>query len=255
MEIEQISAKGVEKHGLSVFVDESGSITKTDIAHNRFFIIAVLFTRNSIRLRRYFKKGIANLLKTEKYKKLYNDNGEIKGSQVSETTKKDVYDRVIRNCINDFELGIIVLYNNYTTDNFIKNHARTFNYIFQTYLDNLFRKHSKYANDTNTMHILLDEQNISTNAKYTLGGYLEQQLTVFNPLCNHFEAKYANSKDHDLLQLIDFISNTFYRNLEKHDETSVDNAQLLLNCVCGKKLFDFSISHDIKVYVGKEKGV
>ena len=34
-----------EKFNLSVFVDESGSITKTDISHNKYFFIAVLFTR------------------------------------------------------------------------------------------------------------------------------------------------------------------------------------------------------------------
>ena len=32
------------------------------------------------------------------------------------------------------ELGIIVLDNNYTTDRFIENHARSFNYMIQTYL-------------------------------------------------------------------------------------------------------------------------
>jgi hypothetical protein len=101
------------------------------------------------------------------------------------------------------------------------------------------------------MHLLLDEQNISTDAKYTLDGYLEQQLTVLNPLCTHFEVKYGNSKNHTLLQFIDFVSNTFYRNLEKHDETSVDNAVMLLDSICGKRLFDFSESRNTKVYLGK----
>ena len=253
METDQTSAINVKKHGLSVFVDESGSITKTDIAHNRFFIIAILFTRDSIRLKRYFRKGIANLIKTEKYKAIYEKNGEIKGSEVSETKKKEIYDRIIRNCKGDFELGIIVLDNNYTTETFIKNHARTFNYVFQTYLDNLFRNYSNYANDTDTMHIILDEQNISTDAKYMLDGYLNQQLTIINPLCDRFEAKYADSKNHPLLQLIDFISNTYYRNLEKHIEESVENAVMLLDCVCGKRLFDFSVQHDIRVYLGKNE--
>ena len=249
-----VSVVDMTKYGLSVFVDESGSITKTDIANNKFFIIAILFTRDSVRLKRYFRKGIANLLKVEKYKSIFVKNNEIKGSEVSETKKKDIYDRIIRNCKDDFELGIVVLDNNYTTDAFIKNTARTFNYVFQTYLDNLFRKHSKYASNTNIMHILLDEQNIATDAKYTLDGYLEQQLAVVNPLCNRFEVKYADSKNHALLQFIDFVSNTFYRNIEKHIETSVDNAKMLLDCVCGKRLFDFSVNHGIEIYLGKKSG-
>ena len=32
-----------EKFNLSVFVDESGSITKTDISHNKYFIIVTFF--------------------------------------------------------------------------------------------------------------------------------------------------------------------------------------------------------------------
>jgi hypothetical protein len=230
------------KQGLSVYVDESGSITKNNVTNNQHFIIAVLFTRETARLKRYFRKGISTLLKINKYRILQTKNGEIKGSQVSETVKKDIYDRIVRNCKDDFELGIIVLDNNNTTDSFIKNHARTFNYIFQIYLHNQFRNFSKYADDTLTMHIILDEQNIATDAKYTLDGYLEQQLTVVNPLCDHFHVKYADSKNHTLLQFIDFVSNTFYRNLEKHDATSNDNVKRLMDCICGKKLFIFPLT-------------
>jgi hypothetical protein len=236
------------KASLTVFVDESGSITKTDITHNQYFIISILFTRDSKRVKRYFRKGIAKLLKNDKYKKLYDGNGEIKGSQVTETIKSDIYNRIVRNCKDDFELGIIVLDNNYTTDAFRANHARTFNYMFQKYLDNLFRHFSRYASDISIMHILLDEQNIATDATYTLDGYLQQHLTVENPLCDHFDVKYADSKEHSLLQFIDFVSNSFYRNLEKKDRTSCNNIKTLLPCVCGQRLFDFSSSHNLELF-------
>ena len=42
-----------EKFDLSVFIDESGSITKTNISHNKYFIIAVLFTRKRNILKYY----------------------------------------------------------------------------------------------------------------------------------------------------------------------------------------------------------
>lgn len=80
----------------------------------------------------------------------------------------------------------------------------------------MFRHCSKYAKNTRDIRILLDEQNISTDAKYTLDDYLEQHFTVLDPLCNSVDVKYTDSKNHAMIQLIDFISNSFYRNLEKH---------------------------------------
>lgn len=182
----------IEKNFLTAFIDESGSITKTDIEHHKYFIIAILFTRNSKRIKRYFQKGISSLMKSEKYKKIMEENGEIKGSEVSETKKNKIYDRIIRNCKDDFEIGIIVLDNNYTTKELIKNHARTFNYILQLFFDNSFRNCSKYKNTVTDMHLIIDEQNIATDAEYTLDGYLNQHLTVINPICNHFDVIFLN---------------------------------------------------------------
>jgi hypothetical protein len=240
------------KSDINVYIDESGSITKKDIEHHKYFIIAILFTRESQRIKRYYKKGISSLLQNDKYKNLLKTNGEIKGLEISETKKHDIYDRIIRNCSNDFEVGIIVLDNNYTTDNFIKNHARTFNYILQVFFDSLFRNSSKYANTLKDTHMIIDEQNIATDAVYTLEEYLNQQLNIVDPICNHFDVKYVDSKYHPLIQLIDFISNTFYRNLEKHDNTSIQNIRLLEKVLCGGRIFDFSKNHNTKLYLGKE---
>ena len=57
------NTKSMLYEDLSVFIDESGSITKTDISFNRYFIIAILFTRKYSRIKRYFQKGIASLIK------------------------------------------------------------------------------------------------------------------------------------------------------------------------------------------------
>lgn len=63
-----------EKTFLTVFIDESGSITKTDVEHHKYFIIALLFTRNSGRIKRYFQKGIASLMQNPKYKTIMTQN-------------------------------------------------------------------------------------------------------------------------------------------------------------------------------------
>lgn len=238
---------GNEKFNLSVFIDESGSITKTNVSHNKYFIIAILFTHDSVKLKTNFRRGISRLIKKKKFKDILDANGEIKGSDISEIKKRIIYDKIFKNCKDDFEIGIIVLDNSYTTEQFIKNHARTFNYILQLFFDNSFRHASKYVNYVNNMYIILDEQNIATDAKYTLDGYLEQHFTVLNPLCNHFDVKYADSKNHSLLQFIDFVSNTFYRNIEKHNKDSIENVKKFLPYLCGGKIFDFSTNHDTKL--------
>lgn len=250
LQTEDTEAEKSKKESLTVYVDESGSITKTAISKNRYFIVALLFTRDSERLKRYYRKGISTLIKkSPRYKKILNENGEIKGSELPEAKKKLIYERIIRNCKDDFEIGIIVLDNNYTTKEFIENHARTFNYIVQMYFDSFFRQHSKYKDTISKMHLFIDEQNIATDAKYTLDGYLNQHLTVMNPICDCFEVRYSDSKNHLLIQLVDFISNTFYRNIEKHDEISKETVKILLDEVCGNRIFDFSTDHDTKLFL------
>ena len=59
------------------------------------------------------------------------------------------------------------------------------------------------------------------------------------PLCAHFHVAYVDSKNTPLIQFIDFTSNSFYRNLEKHDRTGIENIKLLINCVCGKDYLIF----------------
>jgi hypothetical protein len=232
------------KRSLSVFIDESGSITKTNVSHNKYFIIALLFTQNSQKINRYFKKGIAKLMKVKKYKDSFVKNGEIKGNEVPESKKKDIYDRIIRHCKNDFEIGIIVLENNYTTDKFIQNHARAFNFLIQKYMDNMFRNLSKYRENISNIHLIVDNQNIATDAKYTLDGYLNQHLTIVDPLCDHFHVDYTDSKQSPMVQFIDFISNSFYRNIEKRDRESIVNIKLLMDYLCGQRFIDFSVNKD-----------
>ena len=238
-----------ETKDISVFIDESGSITKTKVSQNQYFVIALLFTRDSMKIKRQFRKGIASLLKKPKFKHLMERDSEIKGSEVSENRKKAIYDRIIRNCGEDFELGIIVMNNDHTTDDFIKNHARTFNYVLQLYLDHCFRHKSKFAKNVHAMNLMIDEQNIATDTRYTLDDYLEQQFTVYHPLCDHFNVEYVDSKQHSMIQLIDFIANTFYRNLEKHDEISKETVEMLMEYVIGGDIFLFPNTHDTKLFL------
>ena len=229
-----------------VYVDESGSITKTNISNNRYFVIAMIFTEDPVAIRRLYKKSISKLMrKNDKYTDWIHKNREIKGSDITEPVKRSVYEHIIAHAADKIELGIIVLDNQYTTDRFIENHARSFNYMIQTYLDSYFRKHSRFMYGTGKIEFVIDEQNIATGAKYDLGGYLNQQLTFKKPICDRFEVAYTDSKNEKMVQLADFIANTFYRNIEKKINESRETVGLWLPTLCNGDIFDFSEGHDI----------
>ncbi len=233
----------IQEKTLYVYVDESGSITKTNISNNRYFVIAMIFTDDPIAIRRLFKKKISQMMKrNDKYRELIQQNKEIKGSDISETIKNDIYKYILLHGSDKIELGLVVLDNEYTTEKFIQNHARSFNYMIQTYLDSCFRKYSKFMKGYGRINFIIDEQNIATGAEYELCGYLNQQLTLKNPICDLFEVSYLDSKNEKLIQLSDFVANTFYRNIEKKNQESKENVRMLLTTLCNR---DFSESHDI----------
>ena len=238
---------------LYVFVDESGSITKTNISNNRYFVISMLFTKEPVAIRRLYKNRISKMMrKNEIYQDMIIRNREIKGSDISETTKKPVYEHVLAHSSGKMELGIIVLDNQYTTDRFIENHARSFNYMIQTYLDSYYRNHSIFMSGKGIIEFVIDEQNVSTGARYDLDGYLNQQLTLKNPICDSFKVSYTDSKNEKLVQFSDFIANTFYRNIEKKNAESRMNVKLWLPALCNGDIFDFSESHDIALNLPPE---
>lgn len=84
-------------------------------------------------------------------------------------------------------------------------------------------------------------------AKYGLEEYLNQQLTICNQLCDTFTVQYTDSKNEKLVQLADFIANTFYRNIEKNNDESKGNVSMWLPTLCNNDVFDFSKSHDIQL--------
>jgi hypothetical protein len=96
---------------------------------------------------------------------------------------------------------------------------------------------------------IIDEQNIATGAEYELCGYLNQQLTFRNPICDLFSVEYVDSKNEKLVQLADFLANSFYRNIEKHNQESKENIKMWKSVMCNQDIFDFSDAHDISLHL------
>lgn len=119
-------------------------------------------------------------------------------------------------------------------------------------MDSNFRKHSGFMSGSGKIEFIIDEQNVATGAQYGLEGYLNQQLTIAHPVCDEFTVHYTDSKNEKLVQLADFIANTFYRNIEKKNQESRATVKMWLPILCNKDVFDFSESHDIKLNLNEE---
>jgi hypothetical protein len=232
---------------INVFVDESGIIAKQKSDNTRYFVIALLFVReeDTELLKRSFKK--ARLAIAKKKKKLYEElveNKEIKGSSLVEMDKNKIYCKVIEKVDDKFEVGIILLDNTKATKKFRSVSSRAFNFLIKLYLINIFKKSDMYK-ELDNLRFIIDERNVATKSKYTLQEYLNTELNLDEHFCNgEIEVCYSDSKKSLLLQMTDFIANTFFRKYQKNMD-DFGNTELLLKRSVKGKVFLFPNYHKI----------
>lgn len=236
-----------------IFVDESGSITK-EINWNKYFVICMVFTKDKIKLNRAFRKENIKLAKKyPKLGKMLNDNKEIKGNNITEKRKYELYKNMVEKYGDLFELGIIVLDNRYTSTQLSLEKARCFNFLIQEYMGNYFRHHCRFFDRKNTVceniNFMIDERNVKTNAKHKLDGYLTSHLKVFDPICTKtINVAYTDSKNVALVQFADYIANTFLRNMKRIKESN-QNVSLLQKNLCDNRIFVFPLGYDIHIEI------
>lgn len=226
---------------ITVFVDESGTISKEHAKKQDYFIITLLFVENDKMeyVKKLFRKYRLQIIKKkENLIQILNEKKEIKGSQLSEVDKSKIYSKLLEKCGQDFEVAVIVLDNNKATLRFKSNTSRVFNYLIKTYLSAYFAKYSKYRN-LNSIKFIIDERNVATNSRCTLQEYLNTELNLVNTFAKEdIDVHYFDSKKYILLQMVDFISNTFYRKIQKHHNDE-GNTEKLLTTTCKGKIFKF----------------
>lgn len=229
-------------NNITVFVDESGIVSKGKRDKQDYFIITLLFVKNERidYVKKLFKKyrlQVAN--KREDLKSDLKEKREIKGSVLSEKEKYHIYSKIIDKCNDDFELAVIVLDNKKATARFKSNSSRVFNYLIKQYLECYFKKFSKYK-DLNSIYFVIDERNVATKSTYTLEEYLNTELNLMHDFSEEeIKAEYSASQKYLLLQMADFISNTFYRKYQKNINSN--NIELLLTKTCKGKVFKFPL--------------
>lgn len=232
----------LEGNNITVFVDESGTVSKGICETKDYFIITLLFVKNERidYVKKLFKKYRLQVVnKKEKLKNKLKVKREIKGSELSEKEKYHIYSKIIDKCKDDFELAIIVLDNKKATSRFRSNSSRVFNYLIKQYLECHFKRFSKYK-DLTSINFVIDERNVATKSTYTLEEYLNTELNLMHDFSEEeIKIEYSASEKYLLLQMTDFISNTFYRKYQKN--YSSNNIELLLSKTCKGKVFRFPL--------------
>lgn len=119
---------------INMYIDESGSIHSTSDKLNRYFIIGIVIPKDSKKLKKVYKtfirKNLNDLCKLDTEGKMFDKNSrfvELKGSSMDKPMKLNFIKFFCQN--NLFEVRYIVLDNNQLEEKFIRNKARTFNYL------------------------------------------------------------------------------------------------------------------------------
>ncbi len=227
---------------VNVFVDESGSIKKGPLHHNDFFVIALIFTDNEKFLSKVFKKKRLKML-TEEELKLLRTTREIKGSAISEKRKEKIYSALVKKCSENFEIGIIVLDLKRADERLKQSSSRAFNFLIARYLSKSYIVHSRFK-EAAAISLYVDERNVATGAKFTLEEYLNTEYNIENPICEgDISVRYLDSKNRYLIQLADFVANTFYRFYKKNDPDAKNNVEQLRDVLCNKRVFCFPVPY------------
>ena len=234
-----------------VFVDESGSITE-HYEKDRYFIICLIFTKNNVKLNRAFRGENVKLAKKyPKLGKMLGQNKEIKGSDMTEPQKHELYQTMVEKYGDLFEIGIIIFDNKYAAAQGPLVKARCFNYLIQEYMGSCFRNECRFFDRKHTccqnIIFLIDERNVKTNEKNYLGAYLTGHLNTFDPVCmDSITVTYMDSKKNALIQFADYVANTFFRNMKRIKESG-KNIKLLRRNLCGRRIFGYPQDYDIHI--------
>ena len=234
---------------ISMYIDESGSIHPTSGKLNRYFIIGIVIPKDPVRLKRVYKlfirKNINYLKKLDKDNKMFREDGkfiELKGSSMDRELKLEFINFFCKN--NLFEVRYIILDNNNLEERFIKNKARTFNYLIKIFLINSFKR--KYIKDKE-IFLQIDERNVKTESKFSLEDYLNQELILNDNILENIQVQYFDSSQNCFVQIADVFSNIMYSDLitngnyRKEIEKLQEERYILPPFIFPKKKFENNI--------------
>jgi hypothetical protein len=151
--------------------------------------------------------------------------------------KAPIYEALVEKCSEDLEIGMIVLDLKAADERLRQSSSRAFNFLIARYFSKYYRIHSRFST-ADRIGLFVDERNVATGAKFTLEEYLNTEYNIEDPICGEgFSVQYLDSKNRNLIQLADFLANTYYRAYKKHDRDALANTGLLRPLLCNGDVF------------------
>lgn len=198
----------------NIYIDESGSITQTNVALNRYFVIALLEVKDSKVVRKRYSQFITRNLKRmkslDKSDAIFDAHGkfkELKGNCFDAELKRKFLKHFCQN--NLLYVSYIIVDNAKLSSVFCENKSRAFNFLLKSYFT--WRFNNGAAQERYELQI--DERNVKTGAKYNLEDYLNTELRLQYNFNVAMTVRYFDSVQNKLIQLADVFSNIFYSSL------------------------------------------
>lgn len=198
----------------NIYIDESGSITQTNVALNRYFVIALLEVKDPKGVRklysRFIERNLKHMKKLDKNSSIFDAQGtfkELKGNCFNTELKQKFLEHFCRDGL--LSVSYIQVDNSKLSAAFCENKSRAFNFLLKSYFVWRFNNNPPQGEYT----LQIDERNVRTGAKYTLEDYLNTELRLQYNFNATLTVRYFDSAQNKLIQLADVFSNIFYSSL------------------------------------------
>ncbi|HMP67468.1 MAG TPA: DUF3800 domain-containing protein [Candidatus Paceibacterota bacterium] len=176
---------------ISIFIDESGTLGLKE-KEPYFIITAIILAENQ-------KNPLKNMVK--KLKKSFSVN-ELHATEMSFYQKEIFFNFLER---REYSYQYFVAQKNKIDPTLFSNKSVCFNYFIYLFLKNILE------NTTITeIHIVIDMRNIKVTSVKNLEEYLQLKLIERRDYNKKIFVNYGDSKQHNLLQAVDILSNAIY---------------------------------------------
>ncbi len=207
-----------------IYIDESGSMTINYCDIHPYFVIAMVRTKDSVKLKKVFKRFVSKhlheLKAADSKGSMFTGNKfkELKGNCFTPKLKREFVRYFCRN--EHFEVFYIIADNRKIAQNnegiLYKNTARAFNYLIRLSLE-YYIKNGYLHNDN--LNLQLDERNEKTEAKHFLENYLNTELVCNHVLSGDCTVSYFDSGNNHIIQIADVFANLMYSELKTNSYT------------------------------------
>lgn len=192
-------------------IDESGSMTVKHSKDFPFFVISIIKTIDTDKIKkkikRYISKNMVKLRILPKSNKMFLNGKfhELKGAALDYVTRKEIAEMLMDEKL--FEIYYIIVDNSNVNEKLYDNTARAFNYLLGL---NILHNYKKGAFTDRELIINIDERNVRTDSKNGLEDYIAIKLGIENDFIDSVKTTYYDSSTNLMIQLADFYANLYY---------------------------------------------